>query len=61
MKGDNTMTTLKVTKYLPAYNYMEEVRFEYDFTNHQYRVNGGEWKPMTTEYELKIKEQYKVN
>ena len=60
MKGDNTMTTLKVTEYLPAYNYMEEVRFEYDFTNHQYRVNSGEWKPMTTEYELKIKKRYNV-
>ena len=60
MKGDNKMTTLKVTEYLPAYNYMEEVRFEYDFTNHQYRVNGGEWKLMTTEYELKIKDRYNV-
>lgn len=55
-----TMTTLKVTEYLPAYNYMEEVRFEYDFTNHKYRVNGSEWKPMTTEYELKIKNRYSV-
>lgn len=54
------MTTLKVTEYLPAYNYMEEVHFEYDFTNHQYRVNYGEWKPMTTEYELKIKDRYNV-
>ena len=55
------MTTLKVTEYVPAYNYMEEVRFEYDFTNHRYKVNYGDWKPMTTEYELRIKEQYKVN
>ena len=57
------MTTLKVTEYLPAYNYMEEVRFEYDFTNHRYKVNYGDWKPMTIEYELRIRKRYnmKVN
>ena len=55
------MTTLKVTEYLPAYNYMEEVRFEYDFTNHRYRVDNGNWKPMTAKYELRKKEQYKIN
>ena len=54
------MTTLKVTEYLPAYNYMEEVRFEYDFTNHRYKVNYGDWKPMTIEYELRIRKRYKV-
>lgn len=55
------MTTLKVTEYVPAYNYMEEIHVEYDFTNHRYRVDNGNWKHMTTEYELRIKEQYKVN
>lgn len=55
------MTVIKVTEYVPAYNYMEEVRFEYDFTNHRYRVDNGNWKHMTTEYEMRIKEQYKVN
>ena len=61
MKGDNIMSRLKVTEYLPAYNYMEEIHVEYDFINHRYRVDNGTWKPMTTEYELKIKKQYKVN
>ena len=55
------MTTLKVTEYVPAYNYMEEIHVEYDFTNHRYKVDTGNWKQMTTEYELRIKEQYKVN
>ena len=55
------MTTLKVTEYVPAYNYMEEIHVEYDFTNHRYKVDTGNWKHMTTEYELRIKEQYKVN
>ena len=55
------MTTLKVTEYVPAYNYMEEIHVEYDFTNHRYRVDNSNWKQMTTEYELRIKKQYKVN
>ena len=55
------MTTLKVTEYVPAYNYMEEIHVEYDFTNHRYKVDTGNWKQMTTAYELRIKEQYKVN
>ena len=55
------MTTLKVTEYIPAYNYMEEIYVLYDFTNHRYRVDNGKWKRMTSDYELRIKEQYKVN
>ena len=54
------MTVIKVTEYVPAYNYMEEIHVEYDFTNHRYRVDNRSWKPMTTEYELRIKERYKV-
>ena len=54
------MTTVKAIEYLPAYNYMEEVRFEYDCNNQQQKVNGGEWKPKTTEYELKTKKRYNV-
>lgn len=55
------MKTLKVTEYLPAYNYMEEIHVEYDFINHRYRVDNGKWRHMSTEFELRTKEQYKVN
>ena len=54
------LTTLKVTEYLPAYNYMEEIHVVYDFTNHRYQVDGGKWKPMSEKYEQQIKERYSV-
>ena len=54
------MTTLKVTEYVPAYNYMEEIYVLYDFTNHRYRVDNGKWKRMTPDYELKIRKRYNV-
>ena len=55
------MATLKVTEYIPAYNYMERIYVEYNFINHRYKVNDGKWKTMTPEYEQRIKEQYKIN
>jgi len=54
------LTSFKVTEYLPAYNYMEEVHFEYDFVNHRYRVDYGDWKPMTEEKEARVKARYSI-
>jgi len=54
------MTTIKVTEYLPAYNYMEEIHVEYDLTNHRYRVDNGNWKPLNEQREQQVRAKYKV-
>lgn len=65
LTGDNSMTkvnltSLIVTEYVPDYMAMQEIHFEYDFINHRYKVDYGEWKPMTQEKELKVKAQYNI-
>lgn len=54
------LTTLKVTEYVPAYNYMQEIHVVYDFVNHKYQVDGGKWKSMNEKYEQEIKARYSV-
>ena len=54
------LTSFEVTEYLPNYMWMDEVHFEYDFVNHRYRVDYGEWKPMTEEKGNRVKKQYSI-
>lgn len=54
------LTSFKVTEYVPDYMAMQAVHFEYDFVNHRYRVDYGDWKPMTEEKEAKVKAQYSI-
>lgn len=54
------LTSFKVTEYVPNYMWMDEVHFEYDFVNHKYRVDYGEWKELTPEKEQRVKAQYSI-
>lgn len=41
------MKILKETIYLPDYMGVIKADFEYDLENKKYRVDSGQWKPMT--------------